>query len=383
MRTCLRNIQWYTSPKKLTSGTIWLEDGRITAFEDAELSCPGDVREVDGRGWIAAPGLIDIQINGGFGYDFTARPAAIWRVGELLPCMGVTSFVPTIITSPFGVVNRAMQILKEGAPQGWRGAVPLGLHLEGPFLNPVKKGAHNPMHLRQPDAMRVQDWTRQNGVLLVTLAPELPGADQLIDTLTERGVVVSAGHTLCDYDQALTVFRRGIRCATHLFNSMPPVDHRNPGLVAAVLVTPKVSFDIIVDGIHVHPAMVELAWRCNPKGLILATDAMAALGMPPGRYRLGDFNVRVDEVSARLDDGTLAGSILTADAAVRNLMRFTGCSLGEALLAHTDHPARLLGLEGKGRLAVGADADIVLLTPAGEVMMTLVGGEVVYTRKND
>ncbi len=380
MRTCLRNVRWYSAPQEPTGGNIWLEDGKIAALEVGDHPCQVDAGELDGGGWIVAPGFIDLQLNGGFGYDFTDHPESIWSVGERLPSGGVTGFLPTIITSPLEMAERAMQTLQAGAPKDWRGARPLGLHLEGPFLNPVKKGAHNPQHLRPPDLRRLGDWTRENGVLLVTLAPELPGADALVESLASRGVVVSAGHTLCDFEQAQHAFALGVRCGTHLFNAMPPFDHRTPGLIGALLVTPGVGFSIIVDGIHVHPAMVDLAWRCNRQGFILVTDAMAALGMPPGRYRLGEFAVRVNSLSARLDDGTLAGSILTMDVALRNLMQFTGCTLGEALPALAENQARLLGLENKVRLVPGADADLVLLTPAGEVMMTLVGGEVVYSR---
>ncbi|HQL37939.1 MAG TPA: hypothetical protein PKV95_00555, partial [Anaerolineaceae bacterium] len=193
MRTCLRNVRWYSAPQEPTGGTIWLEDGKISALEVGDHPCQVDAGELDGGGWIVAPGFIDLQLNGGFGYDFTDHPESIWSVGERLPSGGVTGFLPTIITSPLEMAERAMQTLQAGAPKDWRGARPLGLHLEGPFLNPVKKGAHNPQHLRPPDLRRLGDWTRENGVLLVTLAPELPGADALVESLASRGVVVSAG----------------------------------------------------------------------------------------------------------------------------------------------------------------------------------------------
>jgi N-acetylglucosamine-6-phosphate deacetylase len=261
------------------------------------------------------------------------------------------------------------------------GAVPLGLHLEGPFINPAKKGAHNPDYIRPPQADSAMDWTLKNGVRLVTLAPELPGALDLAARLLAGGVVVSAGHSMASFEQAQTAFDSGVRYGTHLFNAMPAMEHRQPGLAGALLADSRVVAGLIADGIHVHPAMVALAWKARgSRGLNLVTDAMTALGMPEGYYPLGDQTVKVDAVSARLPDGTLAGSILTLDQALRNLMTFTGASLAEVLPVVTGTPARLLGLERKGRITPGCDADLMLLSPSGRVYLTVVGGKVVYSQ---
>jgi N-acetylglucosamine-6-phosphate deacetylase len=364
----------------IENGVVLIDDGRIEAVGGTQLEVPPTARVRDAAGLILAPGLLDLQVNGGFGLDFTADPAAIWDVAARLPRYGVTGFLPTIITSPPETALAAQAILRAGPPAGWRGARPLGLHLEGPFLNPGKKGAHNPAHLRPPAARAVADWSPEAGVRLVTLAPELPGARRVIETLAARGVVVSAGHSLATYEEAAAGFDAGARYATHLFNAMPALHHREPGLVAAALADPRVTVGLIPDGLHVHLALVALVWLLlGPARLNLVTDAMAAMGMPPGEYVLGDFRVRVDDTSARLADGTLAGCILSLDAILRAFLSFTGASLPEALATVTVTPARLLGLEDRlGQVAPGMAADLVLMTPEVRIIETYVAGELVY-----
>jgi N-acetylglucosamine-6-phosphate deacetylase len=335
---------------------------------------------IEARGLLLSPGFIDIQVNGGFGKDFTAEPGALWEVAAGLPRYGVTSFLPTVITSPPETARQALQVLRQGPPEGWRGAQPLGFHLEGPMLNPGKKGAHNPAYIRPPSLEVIESWSRANGVILVTLAPELPGALEVVQALRRREVAVSAGHSLATYEQALLAFDSGVGFGTHLSNAQPPIQARAPGLVGALLDDRRACMGLIPDGIHVHPGLVRLAWKlAGTERLILITDAMAAMGMPPGTYKLGDFDVFVDGSSARLADGMLAGSILTLDQAVRNVCVMTGCLLEEALLSVTEIPARSLGLAGKGRLEVGMDADLVLLTPEGQVVKTFVGGELFFS----
>ncbi|MBE2200894.1 MAG: N-acetylglucosamine-6-phosphate deacetylase [Anaerolinea sp.] len=349
--------------------------GRITAVAPTPATLPPDAPVIDAAGLILAPGFIDLQLNGAFGHDFTQRPEMIWSVAAQLPRYGVTSFLPTIITSPAVTARQAQQVLLAGPPPGFTGAQPLGLHIEGPFLNRGKKGAHNPAHLRAPDLAYVRDWSPQTAVALVTLAPELPGATAVIHHLAQQGVVVSAGHSLATYAQAVHGFNAGIRYGTHLFNAMLSLHHREPGLAGALLGDGRATIGLIPDGLHVHPALVKLVWQTAGARLNLVTDAMAALGAAPGAYQLGDFTVTVDETSARLADGTLAGSILSLDAALRNFIQFTGCTLAEALATITTTPAQLLGLAGrKGHIAPGCDADLVLLTPDLQVVKTFVNG---------
>jgi N-acetylglucosamine-6-phosphate deacetylase len=234
--------------------------------------------------------------------------------------------------------------------------------------------------MQLPTLEAVDNWSPETQVRLVTLAPELPGALPVISALAERGVVVSAGHSLASFAEAMAGFAAGVRYGTHLFNAMPALHHRDPGLVGALLEDERVIVGLIPDGVHVHPALVKLAWQAAAPRLNVVTDAMAALGMAPGRYDLGDFQVTVDETTCRLPDGTLAGSVLGMDTAVRNLITYTGCTLAEAIATVTSVPADLLGLgHHKGSIAPGYDADMVLLTPDLQVAMTIVHGEVIYS----
>lgn len=377
----IRNATIYTPDHRIERGAVLLDGGKIVDVGKAEdVAGPEGTRVFDATGLLACPGFIDLQFNGGFGHDFTDDPSAIWQVAAALPRYGVTAFLPTIITSPLEKTAAGQEVVTGGRPRDFAGATPLGLHLEGPFLNPQKKGAHNPAYLRPPDAGAVATWSPATGVRLVTLAPELPGALALVSALSERGVLVSAGHSAATYEQAKAGIEAGIRYGTHLFNAMPTLLHREPGLPGALLTDPRPVVGVIADGVHTHPAIVSLAWQAlGTRRLNLVTDAMAALGMPAGIHRLGDFDVTVDATSARLKDGTLAGSILSLDQAVRNLVAMTGCSLEDALATVTTTPARAIGMaDERGRLARGAVADLVLLGPDLHIHTTIVGGQVAF-----
>jgi N-acetylglucosamine-6-phosphate deacetylase len=372
------------TPTQHAEDAAVLTDGRLikSVGHDAIQHAPPGALEIDASGLLLVPGYIDLQLNGAFGDDFTADPSTIWAVSAGLPRFGVTSYLPTIVTSPLETVEAARVEVLNGRPPGYRGAEPLGLHVEGPFLNIEKKGAHNPIYLRAPDNAAVSGWSPAGGVRLVTLAPELPGATALIEELASRGVVVSAGHSMASYAEALAGIAAGVTYGTHLFNAMPSINHRAPGLPAALLTRPEVTVGLIPDGIHVHPAVIAIIWALKgPQGTNLVSDAMAALGMPPGAYLLNDFGVTVSETDCRLADGTLAGSILPIDQAVRNLIAMTGCSLPEALATTTTTPARLLGIsDQRGDIVAGLIADMLLLTPELEVHTTIAAGDIVYER---
>jgi N-acetylglucosamine-6-phosphate deacetylase len=375
------NATIYTPDHVIERGAVLVDKGLIVAAGPAsEVPCRDGAEEVNGRGLILVPGFIDLQVNGAFGDDFTDDPAVIWRVAGRLPRYGVTSFLPTIITSPLDRIAAGRAIVTDGCPAGFRGARPLGLHAEGPFLNPQKKGAHNPAYLRLPDVAAVAGWSPETGVRLVTLAPELPGAPDLIAALSSRGVLVSEGHSMATYEQAEAGFDAGARYGTHLFNAMPALGHRDPGLPGALLTDDRTTVGFIADGVHTHRSVIALVWRAlGASRLNLVTDAMAALGMPPGRHMLGDYEVTVDATSARLADGTLAGSILSLDQALRNLVDVTGCDLAEALATVTTTPAKAIGLgRERGRIAPGYIADMVLLSRDLRVRATIAAGEVVY-----
>ncbi len=329
-------------------------------------------------GWIA-PGLIDLQVNGAYGHDFSLDASAINQVAARLPETGVTAFLPTIITSPFEAYPRLLNDARQAAA-AINGARILGVHLEGPYLNPSRPGAHNPELFRSPNPAEVDQWAADPLVRLVTLAPEQPGAIEALRRLQARGVVVSAGHSDATAEQAQAGFEAGLGWGTHLFNAMSGFNHRAPGLAGALLAS-TVPCGLIADGIHVHPTAVRAALRAKGiEGITLVTDAMAAMGMPPGRYPLADRTVIVDANSARLQDGTLAGSILTLDQAARNMMAFSGCTLAQALTMATATPARVLGLANKGRIAPGCEADLVAFDQKLRVTHTFVAGKLAYKR---
>ena len=380
----LAPVTLLTPTGPVADGALLTAGARIAALGPAaHVPRPPDARVLDGAGHLLAPGFLDLQLNGAFGYDFTADPASIWAVGARLPRSGVAAFLPTIISSSPATIAAAQAVMRAGPPPGYRGATALGLHLEGPFLNPVRRGAHDPAYLRPPDPVLAAGWSPATGVRLVTLAPELPGALDLVRALVARGVVVSAGHSAATLAEARAGFAAGISYGTHLFNAMPPLHHRAPGLAGALLTDPRPTVGLIADGVHLDPALVALVWRAKgPRHLNLVTDAIAALDMPPGVYRIGDRAVHVDGTAARLPDGTLAGSLLSLDQAVRNLVAWTGADPAAAVATVTAVPADLLGLGGgRGRLAPGAAADLVLLTPDLRVATAIVGGEVAYAAR--
>ncbi len=362
---------------KIQEATVVVNQGVITRVtpgldSKADLVVPGAL----------APGFIELQLNGAYGADFSNDGYSVASVAARLPETGVTAFLPTIITSPWETYPKRLSQVREAmrATRGATGAQPLGVHLEGPYLSPARRGAHNQAFLRLPNVDEMLHWADESITRIVTLAPELPGALDAIRALRGKGIAVSAGHSNATCAQAIAGFEAGITWGTHLYNAMRGLGHREPGLPGALL-SSSVPCGLIADGIHVHPAMIKLAFRAKgTQGITLVTDAMAAMGMAPGRYKLSDRDVSVDQTSARLADGTLAGSILKMDQAIRNVIEFTGCTLAEALTMASTTPARVLSLDRKGRIAPGCDADLVILDESGHVERTLVAGKSVYER---
>jgi N-acetylglucosamine-6-phosphate deacetylase len=346
----------------LIRGDVRVEDGRIAAVGVVPAGPAG----------LAAPGFVDLQVNGFGGVDFLAAEPADYRIaGAAIAATGVTAYLPTFITSPGEAYDRA--IASTQAAAGTDGPRILGIHLEGPFLSPSWPGAHDPRHLQTPNSALVERLARVAPIAVVTLAPELPGALELIEALVARGIVVSCGHSDADADVAHAAFDAGARGITHLHNAHRRFAHRDPGLGGAALVRPEVTVQAIVDGVHLAPDVAYAAFLTARDRFCLVTDAMAAAGLGDGHYRLGTREVQVEGATAHLADGTYAGSVLTMDAAVRNLVTL-GASELQALLAATRAPARLLAQPAIGTLAPGAPADIVVIDDRLEVRATYVDG---------
>jgi N-acetylglucosamine-6-phosphate deacetylase len=291
-------------------------------------------------------GLVDLQVNGAAGHDLTSAPDRLWDVAAALPAFGVTAFLPTVITSDPRVPARALEVLAGGPPPGWVGATPLGLHLEGPMLAPARKGAHPEEWLRPPSLDLVAAWSREAGVAMVTLAPELPHALEVIEALVGRGVVVSVGHTAATAAEVAAAVEAGATCVTHLGNAMPPMGAREPGPVGVALGSADLVAGLIVDGHHLDATFVRAAWHAlGPARFLSVSDTTAALGLPDGRARLGHRDVVVADGTVRLPDGTLAGSAASLRDCLRLLVEQTGCSVEDAVATATTTPLRLLGLD--------------------------------------
>ncbi len=361
----------------LTDGAVIVTGDRITEVRRSPRR--GDLPERVFEADVVAPGLIDLQVNGAFGVEVGRDPGVIRHLAARLPETGVTAFLPTVISSPaddYPAVFAAFALARDAV-----GALPLRLHLEGPFLAPERHGAHRKDVIEAADDPLFEAILAADGVRLMTLAPERVGARNRIRRLRDRNIVVSLGHTDSTFDLFVAGIDAGATMATHLFNAMSPFAHRAPGAVGATLVDDRVTAGLIADGVHCHPASLRLAVAAKGiERIALVTDAMAAAGMPPGRYALGGRPVVVDEEAVRLEDGTLAGSILTLDQAVRNVVRWTGVGPASAIRMASEIPAAVLGLGRKGSLGAGRDADIVLFGDDLRVLATIVGGRFSFNR---
>ncbi len=381
----------YTPQHEIQNPLVFIEDGLITDVSSrAQREIPKNATESDlTRDFadaILAPGFVDIHMHGGAGLDvMRASAAELPRLNKFLTTHGVTGYFPTTVAAPLdqtcAALGRFADVIE--AAQASRGnngdavqAFPLGIHMEGPFLSHKRRGVHPAENLLEPTLeIFEQLWQAARGhVSMMTIAPELPGALEVIAEATRRKVCVSIGHSDAVIKAARAGVQAGARHATHTFNAMRPLDHRDPGIVGEVLTDGQLTADIIADGIHVAPEVVQLFLQAKGKeNSVLITDAISATGMPDGTYQLGPIQVSVKQGRCTMD-GKLAGSVLTMDRAVRNVTRFAGWSLQDAVQAATLNPARAVGLKQCGVVAPGAEANLVLMTPAGEVMKTMVRG---------
>ena len=385
----------YTPQEEIKNPLLFIEDGLISAVSSRDqqevpknatvVDLTHDVPEA-----ILAPGFVDIHMHGGAGLDvMRATPAELPHLNKFLTTHGVTGYFPTTVAAPLDQTCAALSRLADAiestqdshASNGDAGqALPLGIHLEGPFLSHKRRGVHPPEYLVEPTiAIFDRLWQAARGhVTMMTIAPELPGALEVIAEAARRKICVSIGHSDAVLEAARAGIQAGARHATHTFNAMRPLDHRDPGILGEVLTDRQISADIVVDGIHVAPEVVQIFLRAMGfERAVLITDATAAAGMPDGTYQLGPIQVEVKDGRCTVHGepgGKLAGSVLTMDRAIRNVTQFAGWSLQNAVRAASLNAARAARLPQHGHLAPGAVANIVVLSPDGKVCQTFVRG---------
>jgi N-acetylglucosamine-6-phosphate deacetylase len=380
MHTIITGGTILTPDQVLIDHTLIINGEIILSIVPDTIPTPIGNEIIDVKGFFVVPGFIDIHVHGAVGSDtMDATSEAILGMGNYFAQHGVTSFLPTTVAATAKDIQAAINNVST-TPRSFDGARPIGIHLEGPYLSYEFRGAQPAQHLRSANPNEYKSWLRKKEVRLITVAPEVDGVSDLIRAGKEAGIQFALGHTGANYEQVLAAVEFGLRQATHTFNGMPGLNHRFPGVLGAVLSDDRIWAQIIVDGIHVHPAVVKLL--VITKGVdrtILVTDAIRASGMPDGDYSLGDQTVHVKDGVASTDAGGLAGSTLTMDQALRNVMEFANLNLTEALPMATRVPAAALRLENhKGSIASGFDADIVVLDESYHVRLTMVGGRVVY-----
>ncbi len=377
----------------LANASLVLDGGRMAAIESRARVDPAGAAVVDVSGYYVLPGFIDVHVHGVDGVDTLDRDGPVARIATSLPRYGVTAFCPTTVACPPAELRGVLAQVRSAreAPEA-RSARVLPAHLESNFINPEYCGAQPADCLRLPNgsAPRDGDFSARDilaaiaearaDVGIITLAPELPGGIDLVRSLVSAGHRVSLGHSGASFEQAVAAVEAGARHATHLFNRMTPVAHREPGLAGAVLAREEVAAELVCDGFHVHPGMCRVAIAAKgPHGIMAITDGTAGSGLPAGSFaRLGGRRIRVSDEAVLLDDGTLAGSSLTMDRAFRTIVNRFGRSVIDAAMMCATTPARQLGLHGLGVIAADAIADVVVVDRDCRVVHTFVAGQEVY-----
>jgi len=388
MRTVITAKNLWDGTSLLDHPVVVIEDGRISSIGARSISeTPAQARVLDYPGATLAPSFFDVHIHGAAGHDLMeATPEALKAVGSFLASRGTGGYLATTVTAGLDATLRALSGLAKllAAPPSPAQARPLGIHLEGPFLSHLKRGVQPQEFLLEPNiAIFDRLFEAAEGhVHLMTMAPELPGATELAAHATARGVRVSLGHSNATAAETRAAIAAGAASATHTYNAMRPLDHREPGILGIVLTSDSLFAELICDGIHNTPEMVKIWWRCKgPERAILVTDAMSATGMPDGVYQLGGMDVNVAHgraTIAGLANGVLAGSLLTLDLALTNFLRFTGASLDQALRLLTVNPAAMTGLNGKaGSLVTGRPANLIAVSPEGTLLASIQRGQLV------
>jgi len=374
-----------TPVTRFQPGRLIIDGTSITdAGSATTVRVPSGAQRVEASQMLVVPGFIEPHIHGCGGADVMEGTYESLNVmSRTLSKHGTTSFLATTVSSPPDVLTAAIEKLGALIPTSFDGAQPIGIHLEGPFISTAKRGTHRAANVIAPDVGLLEKWIRaaNKTLRLVTLAPELPGADELVPLAREQGVLLAMGHSNATFEQARSAVERGFSYAVHTFNAMRAFSHRGSGIVGEVLADDRIFAEIIPDGVHVDPAVVRLFGRAKGKErVLLVSDAISATGMPDGRYVLGGDTIEVVNGVCRDGEGRLAGSTLTQEIALRNFAEWTAWSIEDALLGLTLNPARALRLEKKGVLDAGADADVVLMDHSFRVMKTYVKGKLVFDR---
>lgn len=363
---------------KIEKGSILIENGKIKEINPSNYN---DEDVIDANGLYLSPGFIDVHIHGAGGHDtMDGTFEAINEISKVIVKHGTTSFTPTTMTVGVEDIRKSMSVIKEAKEKGTDGAIVLGAHLEGPFISPKAIGAQNPNYLIPPtlENYNAMVGDAEDAVVSITIAPEIPGAKELIKELSQRGVVCSIGHTKATYNEAMEGIKCGCGHSTHLFNAMTPFAHREPGVVGAIFDS-DITTETISDGIHVSYPSLRIAYKQKTSDkVLLVTDAMMACAMPDGMYALGGQDVVVKDGAARLLSGSLAGSILTLDKAVKNVYKNVGMPLYEAVKMASYNPAKHCKVsDRKGLIKEGYDADLLLFDEDINIKNVVVGGKVI------
>lgn len=365
-----------------SAASLLIENGLITRIEHPGAQKNGET-VVQAEGRILCPGFIDVHIQGAGGADILdSTEQALETIARTSARFGTTAYLATTVFKP-GQPNCHLAMAAQQVGRDLGGAALLGIHLEGPFISPEKRGMIQPDCICQPDLdalMTIYDLCGDH-LRMMTIAPELAGCEALVQSLVQQRCIASLGHTSSSYEQTLAGFAAGIDHVTHLFNAMPSLHHRQPSPLAAIFENQAVTAQVIPDGVHIHPAVLRMTFRAlGPERFVTITDGMQALGLPDGMHEYNGIPYESSNGAARYHDGTLIGTALGLDGLIQRLMKFTDCSLATAVKTVTENPARLLGLaQKKGAVRVGLDADLVLLNDDLTVHRTWVMGKTVFS----